>query len=415
MLEDKVLAHIGSSKDELIQLAMDLIRIPTVDPPGKNYAEFSDFVVEWLSNAGLEVEVVAVTEHLDELLQPEASGPRFNILAKLRGSTRRPILHFNGHYDVVPPAAGWSKDPFNPVVEEGRLYGLGATDMKGSLSAMMMAAKALAECDVKLKGDLAISLTPDEEYFSRAGIRYLFDRNLIEADYAIVGEPSGVSSIVVGQKGALWGQITTYGMSAHGSTPSQGVNAFEKLARVAVAIEERLKPRLAKRTSKYRFRPEGENKPTIMLGGMVQGANRNRTAVPEWCSMSFDRRVIPEETLEEAEIELRALLEELEKEDKELKVELELRRKARGFVVAPETEICTSLRESVRQVTGDDPAFAVTAGWTESVYFYELGAQAVVYGPGSRHCAHAEDEYTYVNDLHAASKIYALTILKLLS
>lgn len=414
-MKDEVLADIDSSKDDLIKLTMNLIKIPTVNPPGKNYEEFSNFTAEWLSSVGLDVEVVEVREHLDELLQPKASGPRFNILAKLKGSAHRPILHFNGHYDVVPPSVGWSKDPFNPVVEGSRLYGLGSTDMKGGISAIMTAVKALAECDVELRGDLTLSFTPDEEHASRAGLRYLFERALIKADYAIIGEGSGVSSVGIGQKGAIWGQITTHGVSAHASTPSRGINAFEKLAKVAVAIEERIKPKLAKRISRYRFRPEGENRPTIMLGGMVEGANRNRAAVPEWCSMSFDRRVIPEETLEEAETELLSLLEELRTEDQELQVEMSCSHRGKGYVVTPDMEIYKALKRSIKEVMGNEPTFTLSAGWGENAYFAEEGAQTAVYGPGASGCAHAKDEYVLVNDLLTASKVYALTTLELLT
>lgn len=406
--------YIDSLKDELIKLTKDLIKIPTVNPPGKNYEEFSAFVSDWLTEIGFKVTVIEIRSNLDKLLQPKAYGPRFNVLAKLKGSLNHPILHFNGHYDVVAPCVGWTKEPFIPIVEGGRLYGLGASDMKGGISAFMIAIKTLVDCKIKLNGQIVISLTPDEEYSSKAGIRYLFDNELIKADYAIIGEGSSVNNVVIGQKGAIWGQIRVRGVSAHGSVPESGVNAFEKLAKVALAIEKRLKPKLAKRVSKYQFRPKDANKPTIMLGGIHEGANRNRAAVPEWSSMSFDRRVIPEEGMKAAETELISLLDDLMKEDPKLDVEISQLYKGKGYVVPKETKLCRTLQNSIQEVTGRQATFTFNSGWGEAVYFADIGAETAIYGPGISGCAHAKDEYVLIDDLIGTCKVYASTILSLL-
>jgi len=406
-------------KDDLVSLAVGLLKIPTDNPPGRNCREFTMFVTEWLSETGLDVETIEVPKERLKELTPSVELPRFHAVSTLKGSKGSPRLYLHGHYDTVPVCAGWKKDPFNPTVEKDRLYGLGASDMKGGITAMMIAAKALVECDAKLVGDLVITTTGDEEANLEAGVSFLLKQNLLsKAEYAIVGEPTGVSNIMVGMKGAIFGSITVTGKSAHGSVPSKGINAFEKIARIVVAIEDQLKLKLKRRVSMYPFVPKESGSPTLMLGGTVKiGGKSAASMVPGQCIISFDRRLIPEEKVDDAQREIAELLEDLKREDPELKVEMKVRFAAPPPpVTSKDSKICQVLGKAVKTVTCIDPTFAISSGGNESNLFQEYAkAQTVVCGPGVEHMCHSPDEYTLISQILMAAKIYALTALELLT
>lgn len=416
-LEDNLIEFIDGTKSEITRLVMDLIKIPTINPPGQNYYEFSKLAIECLSSAGLEVDLIETPQdRLQELAPDGMNLPRYSVCGTVKGSIRRPTLLLQGHYDTVPPSKDWSKKPFEPVVEGNRVYGLGSFDMKGALAAMIIAAKAIVECCPRLRGDLTVLFTPDEEHGGQAGLAYLLKEKLVKANYAVVGEPSGISNVRIGQKGAIWGEIKTIGKAAHGSVPQYGVNAFEKLVKIATAIETRLKPELAQRRSTHQFLTEKEKSPTIMLGGIVGCSNANAATVADRCSMTFDRRVLPDEDMYDAEKEIADLLKDLMKEDHELKVELKIAERGNPFLIPSDAEILIALQTAVRVATSADPALVAGSGWTEAALLNESNIQAIVYGPGSKetYCSHAADEFVLPEHLLTIAKVYALTALKLL-
>jgi succinyl-diaminopimelate desuccinylase len=415
-LEWEVLEHLDEHGNEVVQLLRDLIAIPTPNPPGDNYAAFCDFAAGWLRQAGLEVQVVSAPEAaLPELLRPEAKGQRYAVLGMLKGGAKHPALCLQGHYDTVPASGGWETDPYDPQVVEGRLYGLGSTDMKGGLASMMMAAKALAQKEVQLRGSLYFLTTPDEEFPSKAGLAHFLENGIVDADYAVVGEPSGVSNIHIGMKGGIWGDIVVKGRAAHGSQPFAGINAFEKMVEVVCAVRSDLMPRFEKRVSSYDFHPREGNRPTLALGGIIAGTNASRATVPDRCSVSFDRRIIPEESLEEVEQEIVSFLDDLQTENEGLSLEVEFSSKAASMVVPTDAEICRVMSDVIDKVAGAPPTKTVSCGGFETVLFVDRGLQAVTYGPGVEGCAHAAGEHTIVDDLALTAKVYALTALRLLS
>jgi len=279
----------------------------------------------------------------------------------------------------------------------------------------MMAAKALAQKKLAIRGSLYFLTTPDEEFPSRAGLGYFLEKGIVDADYAVVGEPSGVRNIHVGMKGGIWGDIVVKGRAAHGSQPFAGVNAFEKMVEVASAVRADLMPRLERRVSSYDFHPREGNRATLALGGMVGGTNASRATVPDRCSVSFDRRMIPEETLEEVEKEIVSFLDDLQSKDDELTLEVKVSSKAPSMVVPTDAEICRVMSDVINKVAGAPPTNTVSCGGFETVLFVDRGVQAVTYGPGVEGCAHAAGEHTIVDDLTVTAKVYAITALQLLA
>ncbi|MHA1632312.1 MAG: M20/M25/M40 family metallo-hydrolase, partial [Candidatus Freyarchaeota archaeon] len=184
-----LIKKIEELREEIVELTKELVRFPTVNPPGEKYEECARFIRDKLEKVGFDAKIIDVpTEKLPELAPHGANLPRPNVLGTLRGTRGNPTLHFNGHYDVVPPGKGWTvTEPFQPVIKEGKLYGRGSADMKAGIAAAIMAAKAVVESGIQLKGNLTISVTPDEETGGQAGLGFLVKEGYLEGtDYALV-------------------------------------------------------------------------------------------------------------------------------------------------------------------------------------------------------------------------------------
>jgi len=404
---------VEENKQFCIDVLKKLISIPTVNPPGEKYEEMCSYLAEVLKNLGLKVKVVKVPKDIVGKYYPQyVNYPRFIVLGEF--GKGKPVIHFNGHYDVVPAGSGWSKDPFKPVIEEGKLYGRGASDMKGGIASIILAAKALTESKVDLKGKIELSFTPDEEIGGLTGVGYIVDQGIIRPDYAIIAEPSGLNNIWIGNKGAVWITVEVFGKQAHGSTPWLGVNAFEKTVELAYRIIRELKPKIEAKKSKYDYGDPRGAKATINIGGEVKGGAKVNI-VPGYFSFSIDRRTIPEESADEAAKEIVEFINNVAKEIPELKVNVKVMSKFNATVSEPTTKLVKTAVKSAKEVLGYEPATTVCIGGLDTRYFQEKGVQAITYGPGVPSTAHMADEYIKINDMVKMAKIYARIITKLLS
>ncbi|HWE63896.1 MAG TPA: M20/M25/M40 family metallo-hydrolase, partial [Chloroflexota bacterium] len=149
---------------EMIEFLQELVRIPTENPPGLHYEACAAFAGRWLEDLGYQVEYHTVPLDQLDTLAPHGQGlPRVNVVARLPGTRERPVLHFNGHYDVVPAGSGWTVAPFMGVIRDGRIFGRGVSDMKGGIAAQVYAVEALRRAGFVLAGTIEQSLVPDEE------------------------------------------------------------------------------------------------------------------------------------------------------------------------------------------------------------------------------------------------------------
>jgi len=381
-----------------VKVLSDLISFPTVNPPGESYGEISEYLSNILSEIGFRVEVVKV-----QVDDPKR--PRYNVIARMGDG--RPVFHFNGHYDVVPAGPGWKTDPFKPVVTGGLVYGRGASDMKGGIAAIITAAKALADSNAKLGGTLELSFTPDEETGGEAGAAYIVERGIVNPDFAVVAEPSGIDNIWIGNKGVAWLLIEVHGKQAHGSTPWRGANAFEAMVHVAERILRELKPVVEERRSRYDYGdPEGA-RATMMLGGEV-GGGAKVNIVPGHCYFTIDRRVLPEENSEDAAREIEEFVNGIRIPG----VRIEVRRMSiqDASVIDAEQEIVKVAVRSAEDVTGIKPRRTVCMGGLDTRFFQRKGVQAITYGPGIQEAAHTADEYIRVDDILSMAKIYCRMI-----
>jgi acetylornithine deacetylase/succinyl-diaminopimelate desuccinylase-like protein len=175
-----------------------------------------------MAEAGLDVRTVAVPPDLLPRLAPHGMGlPRPSVIGRLPGAGDRPLLHFTGHYDVVPAGGGWSVDPYGGEIRGGNLYGRGASDQKSGIAAQIFALKALRKTGLPLAGTILSSATPDEETGGFAGLGYLVERGIVSrdnTDFCVITECLGVDSICLGHRGTLWLELETRGRQCHGST-----------------------------------------------------------------------------------------------------------------------------------------------------------------------------------------------------
>src|SRR5262245_13768554 len=166
---DRVEREVDRAADEMVRYTQDLVRIPTVNPPGDHYQTCASFIGDDLNRRGYDVEYIAA----EGLPEHTRHHPRVNVVGARRGSSGGPVVHLNGHFDVVPAGAGWSVDPFGGVVRDGRIYGRGVCDMKAGLASAVFALDAIARAGVELPGAVEISGTVDEESGGFAGVAHL--------------------------------------------------------------------------------------------------------------------------------------------------------------------------------------------------------------------------------------------------
>src|SRR2546430_729907 len=311
--KETILRSAEAVLDEAIAFLRGMIRIPTVNPPGEVYPACARYIGEQLHSLGYTVEYINLTPAEIAELAPYGAGlPRTNVIGRLPGANASPVLHFNGHMDVVPIGPGWSTSPFGGEVRDRRIFGRGASDMKGGLAAQVYAIEAIRRAGLQLQGRVEQSGVVDEESTGNrnAGMGLLVERGYISpqrTDYVVITEPLNADNICLGHRGAIWGEITTFGRLSHGSTPERGINAIEQMADFIAEATHILKPRLQQRQNSQPVAPPSANAASLAFNTITGGTNVN--SVADRCSVTFDRRLVMGEDLETARRELRDLLE----------------------------------------------------------------------------------------------------------
>ncbi len=181
-IRERVRAGLAAVEQEMVGFLRGLVNIPTENPPGREYERCADYLGGWLERLGYHVEYPTIPPDQLDTLAPHGMGlPRVSVLAVRPGSRPRPVLHYNGHYDVVPAGNGWTVDPFGGEIRDGRIYGRGVSDMKGGIAAAIYAVEALRRAGFTLTGTVEHSLVPDEESTGNrnAGTGFLVEQGYI--------------------------------------------------------------------------------------------------------------------------------------------------------------------------------------------------------------------------------------------
>ena len=235
-LDDRLQAEIDARRDALVALTQDLVRIPTVNPPGENYRDICDYLSGRLRGQGFDCTLVRAEGAPGD----SERWPRWNIVARKEGKRTGETVHFNSHIDVVETGHGWTVDPFGGEVRDGRVYGRGTCDMKGGLAASIVAAEAFLDLCPDFAGAVEISGTADEESGGYGGVAYLAEKGWFSPErvqHVIIPEPLNKDRICLGHRGVWWAEIETMGRIAHGSMPFLGDSAIRHMGAVLEEME----------------------------------------------------------------------------------------------------------------------------------------------------------------------------------
>ncbi len=380
-------------KKDLLDLTTRLIQIPTENPPG-NEKKACLFLKPILSKMGFNVKI---------LLSPKG---RWNIVAEKRWGKGGRRLIFNGHLDVVPAGdpAQWEFPPYQGRLKNGRIYGRGASDMKGGIASFLHALSAIDRSKILPdRGAVILHLVSDEESHGHQGMGFLARNRAIPGDAVIVGEPTDLVPLVA-EKGALWLRISTTGKSAHGSRPHLGINAIEKMQKV---IDQLKSVPLNKEHPLL-------GKPTFNIGIIRGGTKIN--IVPERCEIEVDRRILPGEEKERILKEIKDSLDSLKPEDPAFEYRIEEIDFAEPAEIDPEEEIVRMSQEVIGEVRGERPKIKGGAGFTDArFYINRYHMPALLLGPGENSLAHTANESVSTDALIQAAQIYGAMILRFLS
>ena len=367
-----------ASSGDVLALAEQLIAIESHCDAAGREEEIGRFLVGWFRDRAIDAELQAV------------DGERANVVARVPGGGG-PSLILNGHLDTVP--AGEMPHAFVPRIEDGVLWGRGACDMKGAIAAMCCAMAGIVGDRAALHGDLVFAGTVDEESGS-LGVKALVDAGLT-ADYAIVGEPTSLR-LAVAHKGSCFVKVTLCGRGAHGSCPEQGVNAVSYAARIVAAVEDELRPRLAKRTHPL-LGPS-----TVCVGRICGGTQPN--IVAERCEIEIDRRYLPDEESPVPEIReiVTAECEAVEGLSFEA-VEMPMTSKVPHVPLgtSPDSPLARAAIEVCAEAGLPAEPIGVTY-WSDGGHLSSSGIETIVLGPGDIANAHGPSDRVAVDELATA-------------
>jgi succinyl-diaminopimelate desuccinylase len=413
--ENEALRQVDALTDELVAFTQQLVRVPTVNPPGEAYARCAELIADRLRHFGYRVETLeprGLSEHSERY-------PRPNVVGTL-GPGDGPALHFNGHYDVVPPGNGWSVDPFAAEIRNGSIFGRGTCDQKAGIAGSIYAVEAIRRAGIDLPGTIEQSATPDEESGGFAGVAWLCDSGRIARDrqrYVIITEPLDPERVCIGHRGVYWFEVTALGRVGHGSMPGLAVNAAERMAHLIRALEDELAPRLAQRVTGAPVEPEGARRPSINLNAVHAGQPLEvwqTPTVPDRCTAVFDRRFLHEERFEDVRAEIIELL-----DGSAVQYELRDVMRVDPLLGDAEARLPGAAGGAIRDVLGQEPTFVSSPGTYDHKHVVRRGGLAVsdciAYGPGRLVLAHQPDEHIAIDDLVKATKVMAVLTLRLLS
>jgi acetylornithine deacetylase len=378
-------------RDLAVKLLRDLVAIDSVNPalvPGaRGEAVASEFLCKFLRQRGISAELEEAAPgrpNVVALLSPAAA-------AANRSEKKAASLAILAHIDTV--GAGDMPDPFTPQERDGRLYGRGALDIKSGVAAMCSAAIAARDAGA-IQKPLLIAAVVDEECDS-VGTEALLKRYIAEA--AIVIEPTDLR-LTIAHKGYAWFEIVTHGRAAHGSLPSEGRDAIRMMGRV-LNILDALDRKLASLTP-HPLLGHGSLHASLIRGG------QELSSYPAECRLQLERRMLPDESAGEIEVELRSLVAGLSARDPDFRATVRGLGSRPAYEISPDAPIVRLVGDAIRKTLGSDAAeqFVGMAAWTDTALLSAAGVPGIVFGPSGRGL-HGKEEYVELDSVVQCSEI----------
>lgn len=381
--------------DELIGLTRDLVAAGGENPGGTEAA------------TALALEAAGAARGLSVSSDVVAPGrPNVDVELPVGGAVADgPGLLFLGHSDVVPAGPGWTREPYRAVVEDGRIYGRGTSDMKGGLAAVLVAMAALRRSGAALGGPVRLAVTVDEEDLG-LGIRHLTARGLGRAFRGcVVAEPTDLETVIA-CRGDAYLEVAVTGVPAHSGRPADGRNAIVAAARLIGLIQE------------DHERHAREQDPLLGSAtwniGRIEGGHTTSMVAPS-CLLWIDRRLMPGEDPREIVAQLMAAADREGITGDGIGLEPRITMAMPGFRTDRKHQLVTTVHGAVTDAGGPDAVGGWTAACDGGFIARDHGVPTVVMGPGGLNDqAHQVDESVGVDELVTAARAYALTALRLL-
>ncbi|MCZ6605285.1 MAG: ArgE/DapE family deacylase [Alphaproteobacteria bacterium] len=380
-MADEMTDEASLAKELTAHLAA-LIAIPSAYPPGNTVA-ISAYAAQILEAAGYATEILAREKGID------------NVVARVSGSKPGPSLVFNAHTDTVSVGAreNWASDPFTAVEADGHVTGLGAGNCKGAMAAQLWLAQEVARAGGPARGELVFTFVGDEERLGHEGLYFLREAGAVKPDILVLGAQTE-NGLIVEERGVLWLAITTRGRAAHAGNPAAGDNAIGRMIRILSHLDGTLGPRLDTRVA-------GDKRSTVNIG-MIRGGH-NTNVVPDTCTVEIDRRLLPEEPVDDALAEMKEIVADAgEPADR---VQVAFLTGTNGFSAATDGNGVTAFVEAIAARIGKPPAFLNATGVSDGRYFADDGIEIVNFGPGAGTQGHAANESVPVTELVDAALI----------
>lgn len=398
----KVLKTVDAMRSGIVEFAQELFRAPSItETPGEK--EAAEICARKMREHGLLVEFI------------EAEKDRPNVIGKLRDEEGG--LGFSSHIDVVPvePKEAWIADPFGAEIRENKIYARGAADCKGGMVCAIMAVEALEKAGIRLKGNLQLAAVIDEEVGGKKGMGYVVKQGKIfTPKYCIQGDPAnGLDTYTAAHKSTVEIEIATKGKQFHaGSAHKGGISAVLKMTKIIQAMNDQFAKRLPKKP--HKLFPEG---PTMAAGTTIEGGV-NQWMVPDHCTATFIGGVIPyQHTKEDVLNAVESIINDLKREDPELKAEITRFFFKTGDDVPEDEKIVKVLRRAALDALGVEPKPWGVPFCGMSTYLSNIAKiPTIVYGCGSTEFnnTHAPNEWIYVDDLVKVTKVYCLAAMSYL-
>jgi acetylornithine deacetylase len=371
---------VAGHMSELTQLLAELVQINSTNPDlvadGAGEHEIARYIAAWADRHGLEA----------HLVEPIAGRPSVVVVA--RGTGGGASLFLNGHIDTV--GVSGMPDPFGARIEDGRLYGRGAYDMKGGVAASLWAAAQAQERG--LRGDVIVTCVADEEVAS-LGTQAVLEN--WRADAAIVTEPTALD-LCVAHKGFVWWEVEVQGRAAHGSRPDLGIDAIAKAGQIlsdTQALDFRLRA-----GAEHPLLGSGSVHVSLIRGG------QEMSSYPESRAIGIERRTIPGESVAQVDAELRALLDAAGQRDPAFHATSRTTLVRDPFETPPDAEIVALVRRHAANVTGEERRSYGDTPWMDAAFLSAANIPTVVFGPSGAG-AHAVEEWADLESVHRCADV----------
>lgn len=367
----------------------EMVEIDTESVSKKGYDKCASLIVEEAERNSLEVEIVNGEKGAKDGLS------RPNVIVTLDAGSDVTLL-LESHFDIVPPGPDWTYPPFKLTFKNGKAYGRGAADNKSGIAAAMGAMRRLKkeEMDVNLKLIAGV----DEEIGGRYGVDYVMTDHGLKGDAALVVD-AGPERLYLGASGILWGKVTVEGKQGHAGYPFKSTNAIDEAMKMLNALKP-YKEEVEKKQSVLHAPPEA---PRQFVWGrytvtMIKGGQKENI-IPGTCEFRFDRRLLPEESVEPAEKELRDYYQKAVRETG-CKASLEITNKLPGYHTSKDLAFVQAVSDSIEKIIGERLPFAAELGGNDGSFFAKNGIPVVCYGTiRSDTSYHGLDEFVYLEDV----------------